>query len=350
MTTKGLERSPVLATLGILAIGLSAVEVAAQAPNLVRTDAPVVALTHVAVIDGTGAEAVEDQTVLIRDGDIEAVGAFGSVPVPAGAEVFDLSGHTVMPGIVGLHDHMYLSSNMGSMRPQLATSAGWGGRVSGHDRLSSDEDRLAVDALEMESGRHQRSHDQIHFLSEQVQEGGHLPHGLPVVGRVQEAVQLAGRGAESPDQPPFAHAAALQRFQGFHSQIVEEGLIQDGRIPVVLPNGIQMDRVLRTRLEPERKRLEPGLLVRKDLLDAVLGPFPQDNELRIRKGELPSLALELERLLPVVGSYAEDLQRKPSCWRSEIRRRSRFEAFPIIGMPFSRFHFTTSAPSLKTWT
>ncbi len=121
MMMKRLERGLVFAVIGLLANGLSGVEVAAQAPNLVRTDASVVALNHVAVIDGTGAEAVEDQTVLIRDGDIEAVGAFGSVPVPPGAETFDLSGHTVMPGIVGLHDHMYLSSNMGSMRPQLAT-------------------------------------------------------------------------------------------------------------------------------------------------------------------------------------------------------------------------------------
>ena len=73
------------------------------------------------MIDGTGAGGAEDQTILIRNGDIEAVGAFGTVTVPAGAESFDLSGHTVIPGIVGLHDHMYLSSNMGSMRPQLST-------------------------------------------------------------------------------------------------------------------------------------------------------------------------------------------------------------------------------------
>ena len=41
---------------------------------------------------------------------------FGSVQVPSGAEdASTCSGHTVMPGIIGLHDHMYLSSNMGGM-------------------------------------------------------------------------------------------------------------------------------------------------------------------------------------------------------------------------------------------
>jgi imidazolonepropionase-like amidohydrolase len=106
---------------GMMGLALSVSSGAAQNAQYIRTDAAVVVLNHVTVIDGTGAEGVEDQTIVIRDGDIEAVGAFGSVTVPAGAESFDLSGHTVIPGIVGLHDHMYLSSNMGSMRPQLST-------------------------------------------------------------------------------------------------------------------------------------------------------------------------------------------------------------------------------------
>lgn len=115
------RRRWVLVVVGVFTLGWAATAGAAQTAQFVRTDAPVVALNHVTVIDGTGAEAVENQTVLIRDGNVAEVGPFGSVDVPAGAESFDLSGHTVIPGIVGLHDHMYLSSNMGSMRPQLST-------------------------------------------------------------------------------------------------------------------------------------------------------------------------------------------------------------------------------------
>lgn len=70
---------------------------------------PVVALTHVRVVDGTGAAPMEDQTVLLRDGKIAAVGR--TVAVPAGARTIDLTGHTVIPGLVGLHDHSYYTSS-----------------------------------------------------------------------------------------------------------------------------------------------------------------------------------------------------------------------------------------------
>ena len=87
----------------------------AQRPNLstwtrsfLSVDTPVVALTHVSVIDGTGAAARDDQTIVIRDGRIEAVGASARVPIPAAAKILDLRGHTVIPGLVGLHEHTYL--------------------------------------------------------------------------------------------------------------------------------------------------------------------------------------------------------------------------------------------------
>jgi len=73
----------------------------------VSLDAPVFALTHVKIIDGTGAPARDDQTIVVSGGRIVAVGGAASTAVPAGAEVLDLGGHTVFPGIVGLHDHIF---------------------------------------------------------------------------------------------------------------------------------------------------------------------------------------------------------------------------------------------------
>jgi imidazolonepropionase-like amidohydrolase len=87
----------------------------------VSVDAPVVALTHVRLVDGSGQPAKDDQTIIIEGARIRAVGPSASVQAPAGAQVMDLSGHTIMPGIIGLHDHMYYSSPAvgGSMRPML---------------------------------------------------------------------------------------------------------------------------------------------------------------------------------------------------------------------------------------
>jgi imidazolonepropionase-like amidohydrolase len=76
----------------------------------VKEDAPVIALTHVRVIDGTGAAAREDQTLVIADGKIAALGDAAAAKVPGGAQVLDLKGHTVIPGLVGMHDHMYYPS------------------------------------------------------------------------------------------------------------------------------------------------------------------------------------------------------------------------------------------------
>ena len=75
--------------------------------NFVRIDAPVIALTHVRVIDGTGAVAREDQTVILNQGRIESVGDASAASAPQDAQVLDLHGYSVIPGLVGMHDHLF---------------------------------------------------------------------------------------------------------------------------------------------------------------------------------------------------------------------------------------------------
>jgi imidazolonepropionase-like amidohydrolase len=86
----------------------------AQAPNLspevtalVKVQAPKTILTHVRVIDGTGAAPVDDQNVTIENSKITAIGAGADVAASASATVLDLRGYSVMPGIVGMHDHLF---------------------------------------------------------------------------------------------------------------------------------------------------------------------------------------------------------------------------------------------------
>jgi imidazolonepropionase-like amidohydrolase len=63
------------------------------------------ALTGATIVDGTGAAAIEDGTILVRDGRIAAVGSRAAVRVPQAARVIDAGGATVIPGLWDLHAH-----------------------------------------------------------------------------------------------------------------------------------------------------------------------------------------------------------------------------------------------------
>jgi len=89
-----------------------------QVQQYVTVSEPVVALTNVRVVDGTGAAPRDGQTVLIENGRIAAVGAAASVRVPQGARTLDLSGHTVIPGLIGLHDHTFYTTRGRSVQLQ----------------------------------------------------------------------------------------------------------------------------------------------------------------------------------------------------------------------------------------
>lgn len=102
-----------LAAIPLTAAGLAAQSVdqlSETTREFVSVGDPVVALTHVTVIDGTGADPRADQTVVIDGGRIAAVGPSAEVEVPEGATELDLEGHTVIPGMVGLHNHMFYTA------------------------------------------------------------------------------------------------------------------------------------------------------------------------------------------------------------------------------------------------
>ena len=128
-----------IATAFLLVFGITVVSPgstaqgpAAERQQFIRVEAPVVVLTHVRIIDGTGAPAVDDQTIVIADGKIQSVGASAPSGLPANAQTLDLHGYTVLPGLVGMHDHVFfpmggsppMYSDMGFSFPRLYLALG----------------------------------------------------------------------------------------------------------------------------------------------------------------------------------------------------------------------------------
>src|SRR6266404_9131256 len=119
---------------------LASFNVYAQAPELskavqefVRSSAGKIVLTHVRIIDGTGGPAVEDQNVIIEAGKIAGIQKGSDQAATAGITVLDLHGYTVIPGLVGMHNHLFYIArpNLNSQRhfdnpvvvPQMTFSA-----------------------------------------------------------------------------------------------------------------------------------------------------------------------------------------------------------------------------------
>ncbi len=88
---------------GIFSLALTTI---AQQPNplapFIKEDAPLIILTHVRIIDGTGSAPQEDMRIEISNGKITSI-----MPMTANAKVLDLKGRTLIPGLVGMHEHLF---------------------------------------------------------------------------------------------------------------------------------------------------------------------------------------------------------------------------------------------------
>src|SRR5579863_5911559 len=99
-----------LCTFALLSLYSRAQQSASLSPTVqkyVRVNAPKVVLAHVRVIDGTGQAPIENQNVTIEAGKITAVQPGSDIAAASGITVLDLHGYTVMPGIVGMHNHLF---------------------------------------------------------------------------------------------------------------------------------------------------------------------------------------------------------------------------------------------------
>jgi imidazolonepropionase-like amidohydrolase len=86
-------------TLGTLSFGCAPAESPPEADGTV-------AFIGARLFDGTGADVLEDSVLIVRDGRIVAAGPADSVEVPTGAERVDVSGKTIVPGLINAHGHV----------------------------------------------------------------------------------------------------------------------------------------------------------------------------------------------------------------------------------------------------
>jgi imidazolonepropionase-like amidohydrolase len=100
-----------LGSILVAAITVAQTHKASDVADFVSVDTSVFILDHVRVIDGTGAPAKEDQAIVIANGKIQSIGPAASAQAPQSAQRMDRSGYTVIPGLVGMHDHLYYSDS-----------------------------------------------------------------------------------------------------------------------------------------------------------------------------------------------------------------------------------------------
>jgi imidazolonepropionase-like amidohydrolase len=100
--------SPLAAVCGFALAGLiaNAAIVAPEVAHGQSARATATAFTGARVIDGTDRPALDNATIVVRDGRIVTIGPSGQVSLPAGAERVSLAGKTVIPGIINAHGHV----------------------------------------------------------------------------------------------------------------------------------------------------------------------------------------------------------------------------------------------------
>ncbi len=93
--------------LQCLSLKIIAQQFTPQVKAYIKVNVPVVVITDVKLIDGTGNPAKSHQTVVFSNGKISQTGDAKKIKVPAGAQIIIGIGKTLIPGLVMLHEHMY---------------------------------------------------------------------------------------------------------------------------------------------------------------------------------------------------------------------------------------------------
>ena len=135
--------------LQVAVFGLILVLTSCGVPIAPNKEVGDLALVGAQLIDGTGTAPVADSVIVVRDGRITAVGSRGSTAIPDGAKVIDVSGKSIMPGLVNLHVHYRGTPT--DMTSQLNAQLYYG--VTTARSIGSDSPEMVDFLLEANAGR-----------------------------------------------------------------------------------------------------------------------------------------------------------------------------------------------------
>jgi len=105
-----------IVTYFLTAPTFSQIKFSDETKKYIEYDDPVTVFKNGLLIDGKGSAAKPNQTVIISNGKIDWVGDDAKATIPKDAKIIELNGKTIMPGLVMLHEHMYISAHEISTR------------------------------------------------------------------------------------------------------------------------------------------------------------------------------------------------------------------------------------------
>ena len=152
------------------------------------------ALVGARVIDGTGAPPLDDAVLLISEGRIAAVGPSNSVGIPAGAARIDMSGKTILPGLINAHGHVTVDDNTRlplreHMEQRLQIYADYG--VTSVVSLGSNSEADELEGIQIRNEQRQGVPDRARLFT-----GGLNAHGESEIEARESVVRLAGLGVD----------------------------------------------------------------------------------------------------------------------------------------------------------